>query len=53
MNNEQQLREICQFINRERILTLSVAAEGMVWSGVVCKLFLSIPKRANGAVLDE
>lgn len=32
MNNEQQLREICQFINRERVLTLSVAAEGMVWS---------------------
>ncbi|KAE9771480.1 hypothetical protein GQA42_24405 [Escherichia coli] len=32
MNNEQQLREICQFINRERVLTLSAAAEGIVWS---------------------
>lgn len=32
MNNEQQLREICQFINQERVLTLSVAAEGVVWS---------------------
>lgn len=32
MNNKQQLHEICQFINQERVLTLSVAAEGTVWS---------------------
>ncbi|AKG68242.1 hypothetical protein WN53_03345 [Serratia fonticola] len=32
MNIEKQLREICHFINQERVLTLSVAAEGVVWS---------------------
>ncbi|RLM27281.1 hypothetical protein BIY29_03420 [Brenneria alni] len=32
MNNEEQLHEICNFMSQERVLTLSAAAEGEVWS---------------------
>mgnify|MGYP004705737667 CR=1 FL=1 len=32
MNNEVQLYEICHFMSQERLLTLSAAAEGQVWS---------------------
>ncbi|MCL6325072.1 hypothetical protein [Pectobacterium polaris] len=32
MNNEEQLHEICHFMSQERLLTLSAAAEGQVWS---------------------
>lgn len=32
MDSDKQLREICKFLNEERILTLSVAADGTIWS---------------------
>lgn len=32
MDNDKDLQDICKFINQERVLTLSAAAEGDVWS---------------------
>lgn len=32
MISEKQLYEICEFINNERVLTISVASDGDVWS---------------------
>ncbi|MGP0837910.1 hypothetical protein [Serratia sp. CY85251] len=32
MDSDKELQDICKFINQERVLTLSVAAEGEVWS---------------------
>jgi len=32
MSNDTQLRGICDFLSKEQVLSLSVAAEGQIWS---------------------